>query len=131
MAERNWREDWELTKRATPGPWEYFQGDLIGANGKGLQCFTKIFPREWGPFWCNQNDPEFIAEAREALPYWLQRVRELEARLAETQEVLRKIINSRPLHFGLDYVEMRVPRAALEDARKLLRGIGTDAASLD
>ena len=36
---RNWARDWELCKKATPGPWA-----------------------------------EFIAEAREALPYWLNQM---------------------------------------------------------
>lgn len=84
MSERDWQKDWELAMRATPGPWGYdydFTTEPINAyihmkeDGKcvGL-AIAKVFrgARE------RCNDTEFIAEAREALPYWLQRVRELE-----------------------------------------------------
>ncbi|MGB9792813.1 MAG: hypothetical protein ACPLTR_09605 [Thermacetogeniaceae bacterium] len=68
MPERDWAKDWELCQRATLGPWR-----------------AEVYAQRVMPYICehvNSADAHFIAEAREALPYWLQRVRELEADIA-------------------------------------------------
>lgn len=64
MVKRDWQKDFNLTMRATSGPWR-----------------AEIYARRVMPYICEHIDPadaSFIAEAREALPYWLQRVRKLE-----------------------------------------------------
>lgn len=63
MPERDWQKDWELCMKATPGPWK-----------------AEVFAQRVMPYICEHVigvNARFIAEAREALPYWLQRVREL------------------------------------------------------
>jgi len=60
MDNRNWQKDWELCQKATPGPW--LESEL-GEMGMLI----------W--------DAKFTAAAREALPYWLKRVQELEAQV--------------------------------------------------
>lgn len=101
MPERDWAKDWELCEKATPGPWyvkilyheppyeEFIKGiDIIA---KGEDDVEYIITRmDWS------NPPVenalFITEARDALPYWLQRVRELEAQVAVMREVLELCI---------------------------------------
>jgi len=60
MTERDWQKDWEMCQRATSGKWEE------GGTWYGVRMVA------W------KEDAEFIAAAREALPFWLQRVREVE-----------------------------------------------------
>jgi len=52
MTKRDWQKDWELTKQATPGPWEDIDGELIAwkvidgelASSRPLQVYRKIIP---------------------------------------------------------------------------------------
>ncbi len=85
---RDWTEDWEMCKRATPGPWKvrHRHKDCIPDNdeciGLGLEIIGPPKPHCWayasqGQF-ARSADAKFIAEAREALPYWLERAWELE-----------------------------------------------------
>ena len=77
MSERDWQKDWELCQRATPGKWE-----VVAANSEGPYMVRMPYPK--GGMWYGirmvfwKEDAEFITAAREALPYWLQRVREME-----------------------------------------------------
>lgn len=76
--QRDWQADWERCERATPDKWE-----VVVANNEGPYLIRMPYPK--GGTWYGvrmiawKEDAEFIAEAREALPYWLQRMRELEA----------------------------------------------------
>ena len=72
MPERDWQKDWEMCQRATSGKWEE------GGTWYGVRMVA------W------KEDAEFIAAAREALPFWLQRVRELE-------EAISRFIDAREL----------------------------------
>ncbi|BCV23316.1 hypothetical protein [Gelria sp. Kuro-4] len=76
MPERDWQKDWELCEKADPEPW-----------------YAEVYAQRVMPYICEHATPgnvRFIAEARSALPYWLQRVRELEVKwLAETEEKIR------------------------------------------
>jgi hypothetical protein len=67
QSKRDWQKDWELCQAATPGPWR-----------------AEVYAQRIMPYICehvNAADARFIAEAREAIPYWLQRVRKLETLL--------------------------------------------------
>lgn len=70
MNKRDWTTDYLLCQRATPGPWyaKNYSGVVVGPT-----CEVRyVLPNP---------DAEFIAAAREAFPYWLQRVQELEKRM--------------------------------------------------
>lgn len=73
MSERDWLRDWELVAHADPGPWR----DVIDEVFAGWWIFSSK----------GAETVQFIAEAREALPYWLQRVRELERAIKSFVEV--------------------------------------------
>jgi hypothetical protein len=82
---RDWQGDWELCEKATPGPLsilppyptEYgIEWEVATEQGKGI----------WVAHCQGEHDARFIAEAREALPYWLQRVKELEVKVKELEE---------------------------------------------
>lgn len=114
---RDWERDWELCQRATPGPWypratdderfmnaQYVSTDPgpgwlhDGEQGMSVEeCepekviaitllqtprLASVEDGKW------DENTEFIAEAREALPYWLQRVKELEDALRQCVEAL-------------------------------------------
>lgn len=90
MPNRDWKKDWEMCEKATPGPWKYgkdesewFVAQKIGDNL--IACLDYYYSTEEK----DKTNFVFIAETREALPYWLQRVRELEARLRRLEEALR------------------------------------------
>lgn len=90
MSERNWEKDWELCQKASPSPWR-----VVGKDSWKLKGFpqVEINTPEGHYFPVNfECDAIFIAEARDALPYWLQRVRELEAQVAVMREVLELCI---------------------------------------
>lgn len=110
---RDWQKDWELCQAAQPGPWLFEPGEFecnlecqeeqncddeerqntcphyrqrTGAN------IPKIFTIDCGDFdGLNNVDAHFISEAREALPYWLQRVKELEAQRSLVRKGLEKL----------------------------------------
>ena len=71
---RNWARDWDLCEKATYGKWE-----MVSANcPEGPYMIRMPYPR--GGTWYGvrmiawKEDAEFIAEAREALPYWLNQM---------------------------------------------------------
>ncbi len=99
MSERNWRKDWELPQKVTPGPWKVKFSEypyLIGIYDCGVITHDSK-PIVWMER-CRANeqlryDLEFIAESREALPYWLQRVRELEAQVKQEKFAYEAAMN--------------------------------------
>jgi len=62
---RDAQNDLELCNKATPGPW------WIDGNGDIIQ--TKHITRDVWFIPKTQEDVKFIAESREALPYWIKR----------------------------------------------------------
>lgn len=94
MSERDWQKDWEMCERATFGKWE-----MVSANcPEGPYMIRMPYPK--GGTWYGvrmiawKKDAEFIAEAREALPYWLQRVWELEDENRELRDVLETLVKN-------------------------------------
>lgn len=89
MNKRSWLNDWEICQKATPGKWE-----VVAANSEGPYLIRMPFPK--GGTWYGirqiawKKDAEFIAMAREALPYWLKRVEELEYAIAELEKQVNK-----------------------------------------
>lgn len=76
---RDWGRDWELCQKATPGPWYAWK------SPSGIQLVNAgLYPE---PTICrcyktkgrvnDEANADFIAEAREALPYWLQQFRKI------------------------------------------------------
>lgn len=81
MSMRNWAEDWELCEKAN----FTCSRDIDGT----LAPFIQV------PAW-NEYHKQLMQEAHKALPYWLQRVRELEEenkRLKQEVERLKKEFN--------------------------------------
>ena len=81
---RDAKKDLEACERATPGPWETTGRHLEYIRNKNdfNVCMTR-----------RSHDAEFIALARDALPYWIGRAQELEARLAKTERLLEEAGN--------------------------------------
>lgn len=111
MPERDWSQDWETCEWATPGPWEWdlHRSRLVQKveNKNPLRDYygdydiIDVFRAP--PASLNirsKNDAKFIAESREALPYWLQRVRELEEERNRYKKALRLIEQHSNAHLG-------------------------------
>jgi len=98
---RNWQEDMELCEKATRGPWE------IKETQEGIECplcggegevdAVDVDGDGWGVIMqsCGigemiENNARFTITAREALPYWLNAYRELEAEAAAMRNRLQK-----------------------------------------
>lgn len=73
---RNWGEDMELCEKATPGPWVRSNYGFQVLTNDRENSICQIPSR--GNMEGQVKDAQFIAEAREALPYWLNAYRELE-----------------------------------------------------
>jgi len=117
MNKRDWATDYLLCQRATPGPWEakIHDSDSVLIDGRSADC--KVWAGDklicslpagdmlirhptTGIIGVSKRpgfNAQFIAEAREALPYWLQRVRELEKQL----EIAAKEITSVPACYDM------------------------------
>lgn len=82
MNKHDWTKDWELCQKATPGPWKSCEArDGCGEVWSLPADFTVACTKYEEEDQCMKrilDDADFIAEAREALPYWLNRVKELE-----------------------------------------------------
>lgn len=112
MPERDWQRDLELCLRATPGPWENDNGDLLDGNGKPLQYFTKILPPSFGPFWCNKADPDFIAQAREGWPAALEELVRLQKENRELKERIQELAEeNKELNMLFEMQQRRVQKA--------------------
>lgn len=88
MTERDWQKDMEICKKATPGPWWVDVGKILNpcsiALGHSDEFNTEVYICLGTSAVADAiDDAEFIAESREALPYWLQRVRELEEKIEQ------------------------------------------------
>jgi len=106
---RNWARDWELCQKATSGPWKwskwsskdegytgmvyYENGHEVSLMGVGSECDDDY------DIYIKESDARFIAEAREALPYWLRRYKELHAKwFADVEEKIRLRYTNQQLH---------------------------------
>lgn len=125
MQKRDWQADWELCEKATPGPWiwEDWEEDN-GPNRYTLTAPPETRPDYPGLFpWLrnyliadeehgiSEADRKFIAEAREALPYWLARVRELEEDVIELEADVGSVL------VRLEEAEERIRQLEAENAR--------------
>jgi hypothetical protein len=123
MSDRDWERDWEWCERATPGKWE-----VVAVNSEGPYLIRMPYPK--GGTWYGvrmiawKEDAEFIAAAHEALPYWLQRVRELEQDLSINNGLLaRQTDLAREAECRLIEVDAKEAEAAALRAA-LLRMVG-------
>lgn len=83
--ERNYRKDLELCARATPGKWkERETPDYSEIWAEGVRSPIALVGS-------NAQDVEFIIQAREALPYWLEKFQELAELLKKTQVWLSSV----------------------------------------
>ena len=102
--ERNAKDDMAICDKATPGPW---YREKTGATCCG--CSVEVEIADTGPFGdddCNVyverlvtyplDDADFIATAREALPYWIKRAVRLEKALDRACEFLKVTIFACP-----------------------------------
>lgn len=72
--ERNWEKDWEMCQGVVRPPWK------VDKDSEG-RYYVYTDTGIWIEVGYAPSVAQFIAQAREALPYWLQRVRELEEQL--------------------------------------------------
>lgn len=76
--EQEWRD---LAEKATPGPWTWEDGPATLYSGRGP--FHDLLGR-LEPDWNGQNNLDFIAAARSAVPALLAEVERLRALLPPT-----------------------------------------------
>lgn len=129
MPDRNWQEDWEICKSVTPGPWKVCEAQdgcgLVWSVPADFPVATTNTDSESDGIVSSKKrkleDAGFIAEAREALPYWLQQVKELREENAVLRDLVTEIVGG--VVFSDDrvaVVELQISRTALEDARNIL-----------
>lgn len=96
---RDWQEDMKMCEKASPEPWRVEQLEYMGNRGMIQETVIDGVTSEI----YNEEDARFIAEAREALPHWLQQYAvwkakayeaEVKAHEAESREKkFRELIN--------------------------------------
>lgn len=129
MPDRNWQEDWGMCVRATIGPWKVCEAQdgcgLVWSVPADFPVATTDTDSESDGIVSSKKrkleDAGFIAEAREALPYWLLQVEELREENATLRDLASEIIGG--VVFSDDrmaVVELQISRTALEDARNIL-----------
>ena len=115
---RNAKDDLALCDKATPGPWtEEPSGEKVGGFScdvaiAATQGRQKIYARPRGgtfPY----NDKRFIAMAREALPYWIERAAKLEQENAALKEAFTAAYKILMSDYGI-YEACRTLREAME-----------------
>lgn len=88
---RNAAKDLAMCEAATPGPWKTSQHDeysldIVSVPEQEVICWTDSFGQ-------GARDGYFIAEAREALPYWIKRAVAAETEVKKLAEALELIVN--------------------------------------
>jgi hypothetical protein len=68
---RNAQNDLELCNKATPGPWMYEAENFEGYREPPAVIYPIRVDGSDGFNICNSDNAKFIAESREALPYWI------------------------------------------------------------
>lgn len=94
---RDAQKDLEICNKATPGPWK--QNNIYISKTDELDDFEievkvpRYFSSEEQLISIHEqawNNAKFIAEAREALPYWIQRAQRLKKALIKACEYLNE-----------------------------------------
>lgn len=83
---RDWQDDMKMCEKASPEPWCVEQLEYMGNRGMVQETVIEGVTSEI----YNEEDARFIAEAREALPYWLI---EIKALCEVNQQKQREIFN--------------------------------------
>jgi len=91
--ERNAKDDLALCDKATPGPWEYDGMHNEIQTPRGETCWLIVsecrsapdqgYPDDYSDVPQYDANFDFIAMAREALPYWIERAVAAEKKIAE------------------------------------------------
>jgi hypothetical protein len=71
---RDSKKDIQICSAATPGPWKNnhdYAGETVFAKNSEVICFTQV-----------KENNQFIAESRDALPYWIKRAIEADKLLS-------------------------------------------------
>ncbi|MGR8997339.1 hypothetical protein ACP3UH_31305, partial [Klebsiella pneumoniae] len=91
---RDWQKDMEMCEKASPAPWKIDLLEYMGNRGLVHETVIDGVTSEI----YNEEDAEFIAESREALPYWLEvnhlkqrKILSLRARLSAAKEREKKL----------------------------------------
>lgn len=117
MPERDWEKDWKLHQEVVRGPWRIEQSN----DGR---CYVASSTGFWIDVGYSPRTARFIAEAREALPYWLQRVKELE-------DALRQCVEALELSSHKELCKMTVgPYDLIDYAKRVLEGERNDVDGL-
>ncbi len=104
MSNRDWQKDWKTCQYGIPGPWFYH---VPGRDGEWAGYVYSGATGERVAYDVSFDDGMFIAEAREALPYWLQRVRELEEENSKLREALQNIISKHPSCYQVNEADLQ------------------------
>lgn len=86
---RDAEKDLQMCEAATAGPWQTSQHDqysldIVSVPEQEVICWTDSFGQ-------GARDGYFIAEAREALPHWIQRAVVAEEEAKRFREALEKV----------------------------------------
>ena len=110
---RNAKDDLEICGKASPGPWRVKTNAHRATRGGSWGWIEG--PRE---NWCwaderprSRRDADFIAMAREALPYWIERAERLERALEHACVLITNHVNA----YGTG---MDLPMDLLANSRK-------------
>lgn len=79
MPERDWEKDWKLCEQRYSRPEDWLVATIYNSEGKIIS--SKVY----------LPNARLVMEAREALSYWLQRVRELEKECSELRARVSKL----------------------------------------
>lgn len=108
---RDWQKDMEMCEAATRGPWKVFKGvseTLIGTaydhpQMKGPDSIVGHAISAHGDYvYIRENDAELLAEARTALPYWLQEAKERGEREQRLKEEMESEVEQALIHGNAD-----------------------------
>ena len=93
---RDPQQDIAICEAATPPPWEWLEDTwrggykgLVGKRGADVLFPQHCNDGDDGAAWfeeLREEDREFIAMSREALPYWINRTQEAESRVRELEQ---------------------------------------------
>lgn len=124
---RDAQKDLEMCEKATPGPWIQTGecrpfSDEYGAQEKVyvcvgsdlIYCGSVIYPGD-DKFMKPIDNAQFIAESREALPYWIIRAKALEEKIRKTNELIWNLLEKGVVSHEL--------REQAEENRRILEGV--------
>ena len=134
MSTRDWQRDMETCQKASPGPWRPGgDGRIYCSKGYYVATIYKLLTPDGlaDDVVTTNANMQLIAEAREALPYWLQRVRELEDELERVKkleavaEAAQEFLDTISLaeHTGADVIMPPMQWQALYKLREALAAL--------